>query len=70
MTTNLQPLFTYTNVNECENTLNLAYAIREVLCSASFQEDNRVRASLVLKSLNSEIKAAEKYWTTHGGGNQ
>ena len=55
---NLAPLFTYNNVQECENTLNLAYAIRDVLTSASFKEDSRVRAGLVLKSLNSEIKAA------------
>lgn len=67
---NLAPLFTYNNVQECENTLNLAYAIRDVLTSASFKEDSRVRAGLVLKSLNSEIKAAERYWTSHGGGNQ
>ena len=70
MATNLQPLFTYNNVQECENTLNLSYAIRDIITSASFKEDSRVRASLVLKSLNAEIKAAEKYWTTHGGGNQ
>jgi len=67
---NLQTLFSYNSVQECENTLNLSYAIRDVLTSASFQEDARVHASLVLKSLNAEIKAAEKYWTTHGGGNQ
>lgn len=67
---NLAPLFTYNNVQECENTLNLAYAIREVLTSAQFKEDARVRAGIVLKSLNSEIKAAERYWTSHGGGNQ
>jgi len=62
---NLAPLFTYTNVQECENTLNLAYAIRDVLTSAQFKEDARVRAGIVLKSLNKEIDAAEKYWAVH-----
>ena len=62
---NLAPLFTYNNVQECENTLNLAYAIRDVLTSAQFKEDARVRAGIVLKSLNKEIDAAEKYWAAH-----
>lgn len=58
----LQSLFTYNNVTECENTLNLAYAIREVITSAQFKEDARVRAGIVLKSLNKEIETAEAYW--------
>ena len=59
---NLAPLFTYNNVQECENTLNLAYAIRDVLTSAQFKEDARVHAGIVMKSLNREIETAEKYW--------
>lgn len=62
---NLAPLFTYNNVQECENTLNLAYAIREVITSAQFKEDARVRAGIVLKSLNKEISAAEAYWSAN-----
>ena len=59
---NLAPLFTYNNVQECENTLNLAYAIREVLTSAQFKEDARVRAGIVLNPLNKEIETAEADW--------
>ncbi len=59
---NLAQLFTYNNVQECENTLNLAYAIRDVLTSAQFEKDARVRAGIVLKSLNKEIETAEAYW--------
>ena len=59
---NLQTLFSYNSVQECENTLNLAYAIRDVLTSAQFKEDARVRAGIVLKSLNKEIATAEAYW--------
>lgn len=63
MVANLTTLFSYSNVKECENTLNLAYAIRDVLTSASFKEDKRVQASIVLKNLNEEIEAAERYWS-------
>lgn len=61
----LQSLFTYNNVQECENTLNLAYAIREVITSAQFKEDARVRAGIVLKNLNKEIDATEAYWSAN-----
>jgi len=64
---NLKPLFTYNNVQECENTLSLAYAIRDVLDSASFQNDKRVRAAVTLKQLDKEIAAAEAYWQANGG---
>ena len=61
----LQSLFTYNSVQECENTLNLAYAIREVITSAQFKEDARVRAGIVLKNLNKEIDVAEAYWSAN-----
>lgn len=67
---NLQTLFSYSNVQECENTLQLSYAIREVLTSASFQDDARIKASITIKQLDKEIAAAEAYWTANGGGNQ
>lgn len=60
-------LFTYNNISECENTLQLAYAIRETLQSAEFKTDKRVKAKIVLKKLNAEINAAEKYWLENGG---
>ncbi len=65
---NLTKLFTYNNVEECENTLSLAYAIKEVLTSASFQNDKRVRAAITMRELDREISAAEEYWTANGGG--
>ncbi len=69
-TNSLQSLFSYNNVKECENTLNLAYAIREVLQSANFQDDKRIQAALVRKNLEAEITAAEDYWLKNGGANQ
>ncbi|MBQ9340010.1 MAG: hypothetical protein IJS13_06735 [Paludibacteraceae bacterium] len=65
---NLTKLFTYNSVKECENTLSLAYAIKEVLTSASFKDDKRVRAAITMRELDREIAAAEEYWTANGGG--
>jgi len=63
-------LFTYTNVSECENTLQFAYAIRETLQQAEFQTDKRVKAAIVLKKLEKEILTAEQYWLDNGGASK
>ncbi len=63
----IQNLFSYKSLNECENTLTLAYAIREVLTSASFKSDARIKASITIKQLDKEIAAAEAYWQANGG---
>ena len=63
-------LFTYNDISECENTLQLAYAIRETLQGAEFKTDKRVKAAIVLKKLDKEINAAEQYWLDNGGASK
>lgn len=64
---NLQKLFSYSNLGECNNTLTLLYNIEECLRQGEFETDKRVRVGSLLKQIDKEISEAEAYWLANGG---